>query len=122
MEGFLKVLVVYSSKDYVLSDRHEYIQFVFKRYYKYLILSIVLSILVSSILLYYNNLLTLQNFVLLLISGIVTSVTKVFISFFQGEKQWFMFNLSNVSLNFFRLTPLLLIIFLSDKIGFSDIV
>lgn len=120
--GISQSIVVYSSKDYVPSDRHEYIQFVFKRYYKYLILSIVLSILVSSILLYYNNLLTLQNFVLLLISGIVTSVTKVFISFFQGEKQWFMFNLSNVSLNFFRLTPLLLIIFLSDKIGVSDIV
>lgn len=120
--GVSQSIVVYSSKVYVPSDRHEYIHFVFKRYYKYLILSIVLSILVSSILLYYNNLLTLQNFVLLFISGIVASVTKVFISFFQGEKQWFMFNLSNVSLNFFRLTPLLLIIFLSDKIGVSDIV
>jgi len=51
----------------------------------------------------------------------VTSVTKVFISFFQGEKQWFKFNISNISLNFFRIAPLLLIMFLGDKIGISDI-
>jgi len=119
--GISQSIVVYSSKDHCPSERHEYIQFVFKRYYKYLILSVVLSILVSSIVVYYNNLLTFQNFILLFVSGIVTSVTKVFISFFQGEKQWFKFNISNISLNFFRIAPLLLIMFLGDKIGISDI-
>jgi O-antigen/teichoic acid export membrane protein len=118
--GISQSIVVFSSKGHS-KNRHEYIQFVFKRYYKYLIVSFVLSILASSIILYYYNLLTFQNFILLFVCGIMTSLAKILISFFQGEKQWLKFNISNISLNFFKIVPLLIIIFLSDKIGISDI-
>tara|TARA_B100000787_G_scaffold166262_1_gene151215 strand:+ start:623 stop:1852 length:1230 start_codon:yes stop_codon:yes gene_type:complete len=119
--GISQSIVVFSSNYNNQFTPYGYIRFVFNRYSKYLIISSILSIGISSAIIYFNELLTFQNFVLLFISGILTSVTKVFISFFQGEKNWIKFNFSNISLNFLRLAPLLIILLLNKSPGIGEI-
>lgn len=120
--GVSQSIVVFSSNHEIPSNRFTYLKFVFNKYYKYLVISSVLSISVSAIVIYYNNLFNAQNFILLLVSGILTSISKVLISFFQGEKQWTKFNFLNLSLNFLRLLPLLLILFLNEQVTLSNVI